>query len=333
MSISRVRKLLNKMLQSTLNKVRPRTPMVMKDNIESTTKAEGTSRKTRFFAYRLMGERINLFLPLFEDLETGLHRSRLRITLKPYVSLVILTSLFVTSAATILVFAILHFILQLQFFSSLLFGVGSGLVTSVSTVICFYVYPYYRADKIKRDLNDSMSFTASYLAILAGSGVSPDVMFRSLSKIPQRLAIIDESRTIVRDIELFGADIITALEHASERTPSERFKELLEGFIATIRSGGNLKSYLMIRSRQSIKSKRIALRKFSDTLGILSEFYVTLLIAGPLIFVVMLVVMAMLGGGGLGLMDPTLLLMLLTYIVIPIGSVIFIIILDAISPR
>lgn len=333
MRISRVRKLLDKMLQSTMDKVRPRTSMVAEDNIASDAETEGISRKPRFFAYRLMGERINRFLPLFEDLETGLHRSHLRMTLKPYVSLVVLTSLFVTSAAAILVSSVLYFILQLQFFSSLLFGVGSGLVASVSTVICFYVYPYYRADKIKRDLNDSMSFTASYLAILAGSGVPPDVMFRSLSKIPQKLAVVDESRTIVRNIELFGADMITALEHASERTPSERFKELLEGFIATIRSGGNLKSYLMIRSRQNINLKRIALRKFSDTLGILSEFYVTLLIAGPLIFVVMLAVMAMIGGGGLGLMDPTLLLMLLTYIVIPIGSVIFIIILDAVSPR
>lgn len=331
--LSRVRKLLDKMLQSTLNKVRPRTPIVVEDNVPSDAKAERNDRKPQFFAYRLLGERINRFLPLFEDLETGLHRSRLRTTLKPYVSLVVLTSLLVTSAATILVFAVLCFVLQLEFFSSLLFGVGSGLMACVSTVICFYVYPYYRADKIKRCLNDSMGFTASYLAILAGSEVPPDVMFRSLSKIPRKLAVVDESRTIVRDIELFGADVITALEHASERTASERFKELLEGFIATIRSGGNLKSYLMIRSRQNIKLKRIALRKFSDTLGIFSEFYVTLLVAGPLIFVVMLSVMAMLGGSGLGLMDPTLLLMLLTYIVIPIGSIIFIIILDAVSPR
>jgi flagellar protein FlaJ len=66
---------------------------------------------------------------------------------------------------------------------------------------------------------------------------------------------------------------------------------------------------------------------------VLSEFYVTLLVAGPLIFVVMLAVMAMLGGGGLGILNPTLLLTLLTYIGIPVGSIIFIIILDALTPR
>jgi len=81
-----------------------------------------------------------------------------------------------------------------------------------------------------------------------------------------------------------------------------------------------------------MKLQRIALKRFSDALAILAEFYVTMLVAGPLIMVVMLVVMAMLGGGT-GLLDPRMLLYLLTYIAIPIGSLVFLIILDTISPR
>jgi len=266
-------------------------------------------------------------------MDAGLHKSGMRISFKPYVSLTILTSLIITVSTMLLVPPTLYFFLQITFFPSLLFGVGGSLLVGALTIICFYIYPIYRADTIKRNLDDSMSFATGYLAILAGAGVPPNCMFRSLSKIPQNLAVIDESRIIVRDMELFGADTITALENASKRTPSEKFRELLEGFVATIHSGGNLMSYLMNRSRQNMKYKHIALRKFSDTLGVLSEFYVTLLVAGPLIFVVMLAVMAMIGGGGLGILDPTLLLMLLTYIGIPVGSVIFIIILDVLSPR
>jgi len=66
---------------------------------------------------------------------------------------------------------------------------------------------------------------------------------------------------------------------------------------------------------------------------LLSEFYVAILVAGPLLFVIMLAVMAMLGGGGMGLLDPKLLLYLLTYIAIPVASIIFMIILDVLSPR
>jgi flagellar protein FlaJ len=186
---------------------------------------------------------------------------------------------------------------------------------------------------LKRTLEDSLPFTAGYMAILAGAGVPPDDIFRSLAQVDASLAVSNEARTIVRDVELFGFDIISALEAASDRTPSEGFKEFLEGFIATVHSGGSLVKYLTDRSRQYMKLKRIALRRFSDILAVLAEFYVTILVAGSLIFVVMLAVMAMLGGGGSGLLDPRLLLYLLTYLGLPIGSVVFLIILDMFSPR
>jgi flagellar protein FlaJ len=332
MKFSDARRKLDEILQNIINRIPHSASITQRISLKE-VETNVDNRKLQFFAYRVLGNKINFFLPLFQDLEAGLHKSNMKITLKPYVSLIILSSLLASSILSILVFTILRYVILLNTSLSLLFGIGLGLITCVLTIICLYAYPYYKSDKVRRSLDSSMAFTASYMAILAGSGVPPDSMFRSLSRIPQKLAIVEESRTIVRDIELFGADTITALEQASQRTSSDKFKELLEGFISTIRSGGNLKSYLMIRSRQNLRSKRLALQKFSDTLGVLSEFYVTLLVAGPLIFVVMLAVMAMLGGGGLGFMDPTLMLLLLTYIAIPVGSLIFIIVLDALSPR
>jgi flagellar protein FlaJ len=158
-------------------------------------------------------------------------------------------------------------------------------------------------------------------------------MFRSLAKIDASLAVCREAKNITRDVELFGIDIISAMESTSKRTPSEKFKELLEGFIATMHSGGDLAKYLSERSRQYMRFKRIALRRLGDSLGVLAEFYVVMLVAGPLIMVVMLAVMAMLGGGMPGLLNPRLLLYLLTYLGIPLGSIIFLIMLDMISPK
>lgn len=333
MSFARLKKSVNQIRQRVTDKIHSKISAPLSHFGQSTKNTEQTNCKPQLFAYHLLGETTNRLLPLFRDMDVGLHRSGMRISFKPYVSLTLLTSLIATVFTMFLVPSTLHLILQIELFPSLLFGVGGGLLVGAITIICFYIYPVYRADTIKRNLDDSMSFATSYLAILAGAGIPPAKMFWSLSSIPQKSAVVDESRIIVRDVELFGADIITALENASKRTPSKKFKELLEGFIATIHSGGNLMSYLLNRSRQDMKLKHIALRKFSDTLGVLSEFYVTLLVAGPLIFVVMLSVMAMLGGAGFGIMNPTLLLMLLTYIVLPISSAIFIIILDVLTPR
>jgi flagellar protein FlaJ len=230
-------------------------------------------------------------------------------------------------------FVIFFYVLHFLFLSSLLFGVGASLLGGALTLTGFYFYPIYRADALKRRLEDGLPFTAGYMAILAGADVPPDHIFRSLARVGDPLAVSDEARTIVRDVELFGLDILSALESASSRTPSTRFKGLLEGFIATVHSGGSLVKYLTDRSRQFMKLKRIALTRLSDTLGVLSEFYVTVLVAGPLILVVMLSVMVMLGGGMSGLLNPHLLLYLLTYLGIPVGSLVFLIILDAFTPR
>jgi flagellar protein FlaJ len=289
--------------------------------------------KPQVFAYRVIGGRATGFLPLFKDLDVNLRKSGIRVNFKAYVSTVILTAFLFSISILILVPVLLTFVFKLSLLSSLLFGVGISLFAGAMTVIGFYFYPIYRADSLKRALEDGLPFTAGYMSILAGAGVLPDVIFRSLAQVDVSLAVSNEARTIVRDVELFGLDVISALEAASQRTPSERFKELLEGFIATIHSGGSLVKYLRDRSRQYMKLNRIALRRFSDTLTVLAEFYVTLLVAGSLIFVVMLSVMAMLGGGGFGLLDPRLLLYLLTYIGLPIGSVVFLIILDMISPK
>jgi flagellar protein FlaJ len=221
----------------------------------------------------------------------------------------------------------------LSLFLSLLYTAGALLFTAAFSIIGFYIYPIVRKDNLKRNLEDSLPFTTGYLSILAGAGVPPSQMFRSLAKIDTKLAISQEAKNIVRDVELFGVDIITAMDTASKRTPSEKFRDLLEGFIATMHSGGDLRKYLSERSKQYMRLQRIALRRLADSLGVLAEFYVVMLVAGPLILVVMLAVMAMLGGGMPGLMNPRLLLYLLTYLGLPVGSMVFLIMLDMISPK
>lgn len=271
-------------------------------------------------------------LSLFRDLHVNLQRAEVRVSFKSYVGLVVLTSLIVSVSVLILTPLVSFFVLGLPLLPSVLFGLGFGLFSGAFTVLAFYFYPIYRADSLKRRLEDELPFTTGYMAILAGAGIPPDRVFRSLAKVEASLAISEEARVVVRDVELFGYDIISALERLSKRTPSERFRQLLEGFIATTHSGGDPVSYLMARSAQYMKLKRISLRRFADTLSVLAEFYVALLVAGSLLMVVMLAVMAMLGGE-FGLLDPRLLLYIITYIGIPVGSVIFIIILDAVSPR
>jgi flagellar protein FlaJ len=291
------------------------------------------SKRPHSLAYQLIGEKTERALPLFRDLDSNLQRAGLKVTFKAYVSLTVFATILNSLAALAIIPCLLVFDFNVQLLPAILFGVGGSLFTSAFSLIGFYGYPIYRADKLRRELEDELPFITGYMAILTSAGVSPEKIFYSLSNISVPLTVSIEAKNVVRDVNLFGLDIISALEETSKRTSSERFREMLEGFISTIHSGGNLAAYLREKSRQYMKMKRISLRKFSDTLSILSEFYVALLVTGPLLLIIMLAVMAMLGGGNLGILSPDLLLGLLTYLGIPLGSIMFLIILDAVSPK
>lgn len=284
-------------------------------------------------AYELFGEKTGRILPLFKDLNTNLQRSGLKVNFKAYVTLTVFCTISLFLAILTAVPCLLFFLLNVSLVPAILFGLGGSLLAIALTTIGFYGYPIYRADATKRQLEDELPFTTGYMAILTSAGVSPENIFNSLANLPVALAVSAQAKDVVRDVNLFGCDIISALEDASKRTPSTRFREMIEGFISMIHSGGSLASYLREKSSQYMKLKRIGLKKYADTLSMLSEFYVAVLLTGPLMLVIMLTVMAMLGNSSLGFLSPDLLLSLLTYVGIPLGSVIFLIILDATSPK
>jgi flagellar protein FlaJ len=284
-------------------------------------------------AYQLMGDKTARFMPLFKDLDQNLQKSGLKANFKAYVSLTILTSVLTTLSVAVAVPIVLFFVFKLPLESALLFGVGGALFTSALSVVGFYLYPIYRADKHKRELDDELPFTTGYMAILASAGVSPEKIFHSLSALNVPLAASTEAKEVVKNINLFGLDVISALEKASSRTPSEKLRDTIEGIISTIHSGGNLGAFLRVKFKTAMKLKRLSLQKYADNLSVLSEVYVALLLTGPLLLVIMVAVMSVMGGGGLGILSPDLLLSLLTYLGIPVCAVIFLIILDSTSPK
>jgi flagellar protein FlaJ len=284
-------------------------------------------------AYQVMGNKTDRFMPLFRDLDVNLQKSGLKINFKAYVSLTIFASFLITFSVAVTLPVLLFFVSKIALESALLFGFGGALFTWALSIGGFYLYPVYRADKHKRELEDEMPFTTGYMAILASAGVAPEKIFYSMSNLNVPLAASTEAKEVVKNINLFGLDVISALEKASSRSPSERFRDAIEGIISTIHTGGNLGAFLRERFKSAMKLRKLGLKKYSDNLSVLSEIYVALLLTGPLLLVIMVSVMSVLGGGDLGILSPDLLLSLLTYLLIPVCAVIFLIILDATSPK
>jgi len=316
-------------------------PMLQK-SLAKLTKPEGKSfsqqakmdlEKPLSAAYQVMGDKTTRFIPLFNDLDQTLQKSGLKINFRAYVSLTVLASILNTGVVAVIVPLLLIFVSNMPIGSALLFGFGGALFTCAFSIIGFYMYPVYHADKHKRDLEDELPFTTGYMAILANAGVAPEKIFHSLANLNQPLAASTEAKEVIKSINLFGLDVISALEKTSSRIPSEEFRDTIEGIISTIHTGGNLGGFLRQKFRTAMKLKKLSLKKYSDSLSVLSEVYVALLLTGPLLLVIMVSVMSVLGGGGIGILSADLQLSLMTYLLIPVCAVIFLIVLDSISPK
>lgn len=289
--------------------------------------------KPLFLAHQLVGNRTAPFLPLFKDLNHTLQKSGSRLNFKAYVSLTLLSSSLIALFFAIFMPLFLLFSTNLSLESAFLFGIGSSMLAWVLSISLFYLYPVYRADKHRRALDDELSFTTGYMAILSGARVAPEKIFHSIATLTNPLAASTEAKEVIKDVNLFGLDIISALEKISKRTPSEKFRETIEGIISIIHTGGSLSSFLRNRFKIAMRLKKLGLKKYSDNLSVLSEIYVALLLTGPLLLVIMVSVMSVLGGGDLGILNPDLILSLLTYLVIPVCATIFLIILDTVTPK
>ncbi len=165
--------------------------------------------------HNLIGDRTAWILPLFKDLDSRLRRSGLKVNFEAYVSLTLFTTALICVVALTLIPCLLFLFLSVPLLPAVLFGVGGGLFSLAFSILGFYFYPIYRADTIRRELEDELPFTTGYMAILASAGVSPEKVFYSLSHLNPRFAVTAESKNIVRNVNLFGSDIISALEETS----------------------------------------------------------------------------------------------------------------------
>jgi archaeal flagellar protein FlaJ len=137
--------------------------------------------------------------------------------------------------------------------------------------------------------------------------------------------VAHEFRRVVRDAEYFGYDMLTALRHLQETTPSEKLKDFLQDLLSVIESGGDMQEYLSVRVRLYQEEARYEQKGYLNTLQVVAEAYVTLFVAGPLFIIIIMVVMGFMSQA------PVMQLSMVIYLFIPLGSLLFILFIDTIS--
>lgn len=203
------------------------------------------------------------------------------------------------------------------------FGFGTYL-----TYLILLRYPATEKNSRALRINLTLHNAVAYMYAMRRGGAQLMTIFSALSEnahIYGEVAL--EFRQVTRDVDYFGSDLITAIRHLAETTPSEKFKEFLEDLLSVIDSGGDMSGFLSTRVRLYQEEARFEQKQFLTVLSMVAESYVTLFVAGPLFLIIIMVVMGMMGGAAV------LQLSLVVYLVLPIGSFIFILFIDLLSTR
>jgi flagellar protein FlaJ len=211
----------------------------------------------------------------------------------------------------------------IAFFITIVFIVGlGGLVYNI-----FMLYPGFQAGERKSKIDMQLPYAVTFMYALSKGGMNIIDVFRALARSEDTYGEASkEIDAIVRDMDYFGHDLRTALTNASETTPSERFQDLIYNLLTVIDSGGNIPNYFRDKSEQYLIKSEVDQKGFLDTLALLAESYVTAFVAGPLFIIIMGVMMAVMGSG------TSTMVYAIIYAVLPVGSLMFVIMISIITP-
>jgi flagellar protein FlaJ len=212
-----------------------------------------------------------------------------------------------------------------------LFSVLLGLVAFGAVVGMFLIYPSQVCSSKKKSIEANLPFAASHMAAIAVSGVSTHIAFKLIAGVKEYGEIARASAQIVRNVEVFGMDITSAIKQVAARTPSQEFRHFLNGMVSTLSTGGDLRKYLQSAAREALADYRLRRERYLGTLGLYADFYVGVLIAAPLFFISILSLMAIIGGEIAGLSIPFI-MSIGIYLLIPLLNIFFILFIHFTQP-
>ena len=244
----------------------------------------------KFFG-RLADKYSENFIPIKESLIAA----DLRILFRTYLTLMFFST-FLTFSVTFFFTLISLLILRVHI---LFIALGVIIVPSLFGSITFllvYSYPISIRETRKRDIEVNLPFALTHMAAVAESGAPPLTIFKILSQFEEYGEISKEAGRIKRDVEVFGLDALSALKERIQKTPSQKFQDILQGMLNSIQSGGDIRSYLSEESKKSMFDYAVRKQKYNELMSVYADLYTALLLAAPMIFIVVLSMLAILGG-------------------------------------
>lgn len=272
------------------------------------------------WSYRLFGQIAPRFLKNVFEFEDELKKAGMKIYPETYVSMMFFCAL-LTTPVTIIAIVLLYAFKWIP----LIFLVP----TPVYVMIVFMVTPSMKAGERARNLEREMPFAAAYITVMATGGISPYMSIKRLSQGDLMPAMRYEAREIMRDVEIFGIDPLTALEKSAETHPLDMYRDFISGYASTVITGGDIGHFLESKTHDIFKVRALRIKVAAERLGTLLESFVIVMVLMSLCFYILFSVEAIYSTG-ISLYSS---MIMYTYIFAPMLSMVFIYLAHGMQPK
>ncbi|WP_158854403.1 type II secretion system F family protein [Halorhabdus sp. CUG00001] len=199
-------------------------------------------------------------------------------------------------------------------------GVVFGVLSAILTYVLRWQLPSGHAEVRRRGINEALPRTVAFVYALARGGMAfPEVM-RTLGR---NRAIYgdaaDEMSVAVREMDLFGRDMISAVRRTAHRSPSDPFRTFAENLASVLSSGQKLPQFLEDQYERLQEEAEQRQAEVLELLATIAEAYVTTLVAGVLFLFTILLVF------GLTITDTLPILQMLAYVIVPLSNALFVV--------
>ncbi|OIO81751.1 hypothetical protein AUJ84_00495 [Candidatus Pacearchaeota archaeon CG1_02_32_132] len=276
----------------------------------------------------------------FKSLISDLKKSNLNILSSTYISLMIMSTvigfLFGIVLTTVLVFVGVSssfpfiglydggYLFRLLKLSWLV------LVIPLGTWFSLYLYPGAEKRSVGSRIDQELPFVVIQMGSISGSGIEPVEIFKIIGTSEDYKCAGKEIIKLLNQINIYGYDLVTALNNVSRTTPSIKLSELLGGLSTTISSGGDLGTFFEKRADTLLNEYALEREKFTKVAETFMDIYISVVIATPMILLLLLVMISV-SGISLGV-DINVMSFLIIFVV-AIVNVLFLIFLHLKQPN
>ncbi len=145
------------------------------------------------------------------------------------------------------------------------------------------------AGRLEREL----PYVVTLITIMAASGISPFGSFVKLARYSLLPDIMKEARKIVNRVHVLGEDPLTAMEQRANHTQSKQYRDLLMGYVATVRNGGDIASFLQSKMNSIFEYETAIARQSIAKVGGLVDAYMIMQVIALSLYVVVVALSSM----------------------------------------